>query len=294
MNQPGMLDLSSLFWDRAAFEGGRATFFIMGAVLQDTFNLLEANDSRVFFSDEILEQFFTSFPLSEAKYSDLYLAAVGFFTRGPKRNLLEYPKATLEGLDHTETLKREHLSETLSKELDAMLSQIFRRPSNSMVFYTFKPLWEKYEEHLQISHGDKKVLCEALILDNGDTLLNYHNRKERVFEDSRKHLPNAAYRGKRGRIESPLSAMIDNGEARCQDLLDAAVGDEGDDDRMFSFDDIHEVVVVFDRHRENIFHGHDEVDLSILSPKVLNELNIPRRSFKVIQDKLKDKNKNKS
>jgi hypothetical protein len=254
MTYVAVLDIASFIWDHNDYEANEPKYHVMMHRMLNLQDHLIRNKSQILLRFELYDQIMIEFPhaIVSSRFSDFTHRTLRFFMDIGERMKI-FPARTLS-ITSAPILFKDHFSATTKSEVQYLLNQIHSEPKPDVKFFTYEYLWAG--GNLKTVNGNDELEHETLVADDVKYLEKFFTRYRLTFEHNNKH-----DRYNEGTYISGLSCYNDRTQdtRHAQSLLDTS---KKHGNNYYNYDLINDVWVVFRQTRDNIYHAHDERNLS--------------------------------
>lgn len=247
------IDISSIIWNKEYFEQDKTSYCQLAFEVLDFIDIFEQVNAKFVMRQELLDEILFSFPFELTDnipyFKEFRTNVYKFLSR--VSDIGDYESAIDSELVTIPNILLPHFSETATTECKYLIREM-HTTDNHIVFCTFSSIWE--------NDNNLKIKCSRTEKEY-DTIIHPKKNIETYISLSKKQFEHNPKHGKISRtvdnnVISPLSCFDGKDKSIPQKLLDTATQYKDD---FFNYDDINETYVRFRNHKDNLYHGYDEI-----------------------------------
>ena len=256
MDAKVVIDISSIVWDENHFNSNKDVYYVLKSEVFLFLNAFEScNKLKLVAREELLNEIRFSFPYSicsDHSMFDFQRLVLQFLAT--KRNV-SY-NAINSTINSVPNICYSYFSADLKTEINYLITEV-HNSSDNHIFCTFHTCWQNNKklktinkitkEYHTVIHKDGKYTIERFYLDKIRNVFEHYKEKHDRLKGTRIH---------QGKIKSPLSCFDGKDKSIPQKLLDTATQYKDD---FFNYDDTNGTYVRFKNHKDNLYHGYDEI-----------------------------------
>jgi hypothetical protein len=264
-----ILDTSCIIWDSNDYDHNTHEYLNLKDKLVNLFDVFSRENPHILLRDELIEEMILAFPYESIhrRPHDYNHRVINFIINIPlNRKLSCLPQNN--NVTSTPAINKAHFSANTQLEVSYILTKIHSTPADHNCYFAYPYLFGHAGPLTTTVVGHNPPLtCPTVFFDDETVLNNYFLQFRRVFQPNLVHhqQKRANSRKSRFRCYNGADTIVP------QDYLDRSIFENN---RYYFYDPVNEVYVVFLRHEQNRYHGHEEETLSSIPPRVRRHFNV--------------------
>lgn len=248
-----VLDIASFIWDKDDFKNNSNKYYKLSDQLLEVIGVFNQIKPSFLLRDELLSEMIKGFPFHELPTNFYDFGTVVYSFLGNLGNRIYSINSTkMDKIFSDPNLLLDYYTSETKEEIIILISDMHSIERN-IIYFTFHLLWNSKRKQLK-TIADSEKNYETIIYKEKKDLDLFYNKFKRIFEHNPKHdirSKNVLY--SKGRPVAPLTSS----HKKAQELLDSAIGEDGNVDVLYNYDEEARVFIKFRRHLPNKYHAYD-------------------------------------